>query len=443
MSTEITQPVANRRTDSPHQRVPEPPAVPSWTGEENPPPYLPLLSQPQGAVMIMPEEGASPPQMIRTPFPPSTPVYPGGGSAFPYFYGFSPGSINEGKIMARLLGLEKEKEHIINQVKTLMEEIREREKSQRELMEEIREKDKSQREMIEEMREKDKSHREELIKVMNDAMVKERKIMELEMEKREWQKDKEIMELENKLLKSGRGSEDLEEKMKQVMRKEWPKTTTNEKSKEVIEHEVKRLVSSELEAWTAKKEQDQIDLRKIVAEERVAQKQSFRKDVVNVLKTSGNVVRDMAEQKKCVVVFGVKEEKTPDKIIRERYEINKIKCILNSLGEEWLQDEVEEIVRLGKFEEGKSRPVKVRLYSQAAAEGILANSWKLKELEPYKKVFIRRNMTEEERDNLNELLTTARQRNEERTDEERNQFFWRIKNEKLLKCLIRGSERAH
>ena len=70
---------------------------------------------------------------------------------------------------------------------------------------------------------------------------------------------------------------------------------------------------------------------------------------------------------------------------------------------------------------------------------MLHKSWKLKECAELKKVFIRRNMSEEEREKLKELLAEARERNEERSEEEREQFFWRIRNERMIKWWIRDS----
>ena len=69
------------------------------------------------------------------------------------------------------------------------------------------------------------------------------------------------------------------------------------------------------------------------------------------------------------------------KVNRERYEATKIKNILSSLNEEEedkMENEVDEIVRLGPYEEGKDRPVKIKLKSQTAADEILKRAHKLK-----------------------------------------------------------------
>ena len=376
------------------------------------------VPSPQKLMMMVPQGG------LTLPHPPGSPIYQGENGPLPaHFHGFSPGSINEGKMMSRLLELKRENEEIIKEMRITLGELKEKERA---------------------YREEEKAHREEMQRVMNSLLDKERKIMQLEDERIEWQKAKENMELKMEIeqQKKGKTTNDIERTVKEVIRKEWSKNSSNGESTTDLEQEVKRI-SNEFENWKAKNEQDKVSLKQIMTDEMVAQRQSFKDDVVNVLKSNGPVVRDMAEQKKCVVLFGIKEEKNSDKVLRERYELNKIKNILSRLGDDWMQGEIDKIVRLGRFEEGRDRPVKLRLYSQAAAEEILRNSWKLKEQEPYKKVYIRRNMTEEERDKMNEMLSIAKQRNDDRTDEERLQFFWKVKNEKLRKWWIRETERDH
>ncbi len=65
-------------------------------------------------------------------------------------------------------------------------------------------------------------------------------------------------------------------------------------------------------------------------------------------------------------MFCVGEEKNPVKVQRERYEVTKVKStlsILNVEENEKVEDEVGEIIRLGSYEEGKNRPLMVKLKS--------------------------------------------------------------------------------
>ena len=73
-----------------------------------------------------------------------------------------------------------------------------------------------------------------------------------------------------------------------------------------------------------------------------------------------------------------------------------------------LSDQIEEVIRLGKYIEGKTRPMKIRLKSQASAEEILAGSWKLARKEILKNVWLKRDLNEREILKLNELWEKAK-----------------------------------
>ena len=141
-------------------------------------------------------------------------------------------------------------------------------------------------------------------------------------------------------------------------------------------------------------------------------------------------------------MFGIKEEKITERTEREDYEKVKIEMVLDKFGADfadWLRNEVVDHTRLGKYDDGKDRPIKIRFNTQAAAEHMLYNSWMLHGDAELSKVFIRRNMSEEEREKLREMLTEAKHRNDERSEEEREQFFWRVRHERLIKWWIRDN----
>ncbi|KAK3878776.1 hypothetical protein Pcinc_016587 [Petrolisthes cinctipes] len=99
--------------------------------------------------------------------------------------------------------------------------------------------------------------------------------------------------------------------------------------------------------------------------------------------------------------------------------------------------EIEEVYRLGKYEEGRDRPMKIKLKSHAAAMNILGRTWKLAQTEKYKKVWIREDLNEEERARRNELIEDAKEKNEQRTETEKNKFYWRVLDGKLKKWYIK------
>ena len=111
--------------------------------------------------------------------------------------------------------------------------------------------------------------------------------------------------------------------------------------------------------------------------------------------------------------------------------------MLNKISDEKdMSGEVEEIMRLGTYEDGKDRPLKIKMKTQVAAEAILRDSWKLNGKDDMKMVYIRRNMTEEERVKVREMITEAREKNAARSEEEKKKFFWRVRNERLKKWWI-------
>ena len=85
--------------------------------------------------------------------------------------------------------------------------------------------------------------------------------------------------------------------------------------------------------------------------------------------------------------------------------------MLNDEEETKFEEEIEEIQRMGCHEEGKTRPLKLRLKSQAVTEEILARAFTLKRAEEYNEVYIKKSMNEEERQNLRKLQQEVKQRN--------------------------------
>ena len=88
---------------------------------------------------------------------------------------------------------------------------------------------------------------------------------------------------------------------------------------------------------------------------------------------------------------------------------------------------------VGKFEEGKQRPMRIRLRSQVAAERVLAGSWRLASKEEYKKVWVRRDLNEDERAKLGELWNEAKEKKQNRTETEKRRFYWRVIDMRLRK----------
>lgn len=88
--------------------------------------------------------------------------------------------------------------------------------------------------------------------------------------------------------------------------------------------------------------------------------------------------------------------------------MSKVKEILNKLSEseEDVAPEIEEEVRLGKYEEGKNRLLILKLTTKETTEFILNSVWKLTSVGKTR-MYINRNMVEEERLKKKKLLNTA------------------------------------
>lgn len=235
----------------------------------------------------------------------------------------------------------------------------------------------------------------------------------------------------------------LNEKLQEMVRGELQRLVKDEQTKaEEIKEQVRVEMNKQKEAWKAEDQKDKQGFRELMNQQIKEQQQGIEKRVVNVIKNKESLVRDIADKKKCVILFGIREEKITVKADRVEYDNNKIMSVLDKLNDDgWLRNELVEHTRLGKYEDGKDRPIKLKFNTQAAAEFMLYSSWKLHSYEELKKVFIRRNMSEEEREKLREMITEAKDRNEERSEEEKEQFFWRVRHEKLVKWFIRDERR--
>ena len=138
---------------------------------------------------------------------------------------------------------------------------------------------------------------------------------------------------------------------------------------------------------------------------------------------------------------GLKEDNIRNWQERRRMEEERIKNLLNKISEEEdVSGEIEDYMRLGKYEEGKSRPIKITLKSQVIAERLISMSWKLKDTQETRMIYVRRNMTQEERDKMRELITEVKLRNEARSEDDKTKFFWKVRNEKVWKWWISGRD---
>ncbi|MPC74698.1 hypothetical protein E2C01_069072 [Portunus trituberculatus] len=96
----------------------------------------------------------------------------------------------------------------------------------------------------------------------------------------------------------------------------------------------------------------------------------------------------------------MKEKKNPNKFTREREErelaIIVIKRVQDSTQE--FDQEVEEVIRMGRYSEGGRRPMKVRMRSQVSLEEIMVRKGKMADDVEHKDIWIKRDMNLEKRE---------------------------------------------
>ncbi|MPC32819.1 hypothetical protein E2C01_026150 [Portunus trituberculatus] len=159
------------------------------------------------------------------------------------------------------------------------------------------------------------------------------------------------------------------------------KVCASEKKMEDNEDQVKKI-SEKQNRWKMDQDQRRVSFKKIIEESAKEREQEVAKTVVNVIKEKENLVRDTVEKKKCIVIFGLKEKLMPMRHKRKEYEKNQAEKVVMEVKDDdeepkRLSKEIEEVYRLGKHEEGKTRPLKIRIRLQTSAEQSLAGSWRL------------------------------------------------------------------
>lgn len=265
-----------------------------------------------------------------------------------------------------------------------------------------------------------------------------------EMKCREKNREKENKELREEVTRIVKLNQQYSEEIEKL------KTENEELRKSVFEgatvraegdvmKEVKNLMIEEKKTWKEEKEQQKIEMKEIIRQQQQQERdKDIEKRVVQIIKEKDKLVRDTVQKKMCVVVFGAKEKNIPMKINREKEEVLRAKEIISQVAEgEEITEQIEEVHRIGKYEEGRERPMRIRFMTQTAAEHVLKRTGKLAKIEEMKKIWIRRDMNEEERNKLKELRVEAQTKNETRTQEQTKKFIWRVVDEKVRKWWLK------
>ncbi|MPC60878.1 hypothetical protein E2C01_054937 [Portunus trituberculatus] len=107
-----------------------------------------------------------------------------------------------------------------------------------------------------------------------------------------------------------------------------------------------------------------------------------------------------------------------------------------------LDQEVEEVIRLGRYSERGRRSMKVRMRSQVVVEKIMARKRKLADDTEHKDIWIKQYMNLEEREKEKVLRYEAKEKNEKRIETEKKNFYWRVLDRRLKKWYLQKKEEA-
>ena len=194
--------------------------------------------------------------------------------------------------------------------------------------------------------------------------------------------------------------------------------------------------------WNVNK-QEIVNFRKLVEDQKKEEEKSRSKWMVDAIKHNERLVRKAVEKNRCVIIFGDYEEEEKDRGKREAARAERVTKILDKIvdsGVSWV-NQIEEIRKIGAYKkDGKSRPerpIRVKFNSEKITKEILGRTWKLNGQEGYESIYVRKDLNEEERVHLAELKKDVAGKNGERTEEQEKEFFWRVKDMKIVKWKIR------
>ena len=153
----------------------------------------------------------------------------------------------------------------------------------------------------------------------------------------------------------------------------------------------------------------------------------------------GNTVRrDTFDKNKSIVIIGDIEGHQEDRYKRARERRDRVNHILGKMsdGNSFWASQVVETRRIGRYERNSSRPIRVKFRSKTVAEEVLGASWKLSYEANYRKIYLRQDLDKDERERLGDMLKQVKVLNEHRSEEEKQDFFWRVKHMRIRQWFI-------
>lgn len=152
-------------------------------------------------------------------------------------------------------------------------------------------------------------------------------------------------------------------------------------------------------------------------------------------------VEEIANMDREIIAFGVEEKDEKDFNVRKTNERDMVTKILKAIDQEWGEQGLIEHRRMGKFTpEGKPRPLKITLGTKQLATNFIQKAKALKEHTQLKEIGIRQSLCKSDRETLKASVQEMKRCNNERTAEERETFFWSIRNLKATKIMKRQTQ---
>ena len=169
------------------------------------------------------------------------------------------------------------------------------------------------------------------------------------------------------------------------------------------------------------------EVKRVVIKESLKEiKKEKEEDERKIERIYGKVEQMEREQKKKkVVVYNLPESESEE--ARERYRDDEEACrtIFEGIGVQ--QVEQKQLIRLGKREENKTRPVLVKLGKEENAREILMKAKRLRNSEQYSRIFIAKDQSKEEREKEKNLRLELKELREKEGE------WYTIKKGKIVK----------
>ena len=300
--------------------------------------------------------------------------------------------------------------------------------------------------------EKEANRREEQMKEIKEEYEEMKEIYErMEKEKREM--EVKIKELEEKCENMNRGREEkdrvikeLKEEVAEVKRKEKEDTTARDelvaKMLEVEEKATKRTA----EGATPNHDMTNQTFAEVVnrthKQLKEEMKETFKELIIESNQFTNNHARNVRaprHTKTELVIFGMEEKIIPNRDERKCKETETIHEILKAIDKDWDSTGLTDHYRVGRYIKNspKPRPTKIIFDNNERMFNFLIKSKNLKDSDKFTHIRAHKSLNKEDLEILKGELKVAERNNNERSEKEKNEFFWAIRGLTAKKIPIR------